>query len=76
MSVCELVKIYYLWRPGRARSLASCADAGSLVNLVDEGDNYLVELAIAGNAEILLKIFNDRSLNSLNYKLNNNQEII
>ena len=38
LSVCELVKIYYLWRP----------------NLVDEGDNYLVELAIAGNAEILI----------------------
>ncbi|MGL5834225.1 MAG: putative toxin-antitoxin system toxin component, PIN family [Waterburya sp.] len=38
LSVCELVKIYYLWRP----------------NLVDEGDNYLVELAIAGNAEILV----------------------
>ena len=38
LSVCELVKIYYLWRP----------------NLVDEGDNYLVELAIAGNAQILV----------------------
>ena len=38
LSVCELVKIYYLWRP----------------NLVDEGDNYLIELAIAGNAEILV----------------------
>lgn len=37
LSVCELVKIYYLWRP----------------NLVDEGDNHLVELAIAGNAQIL-----------------------
>ena len=38
LSVCELIKIYYLWRP----------------NLVDEGDNYLVELAIAGNAQILV----------------------
>ena len=38
LSVCELVKIYYLWRP----------------NLVDEGDNYLVELAIAGNAQVLV----------------------
>ena len=38
LSVCELVKIYYLWRP----------------NLVDENDNYLVELAIAGNADILV----------------------
>lgn len=38
LGICELVKIYYLWRP----------------NLVDEDDNYLVELAIAGNAEILV----------------------
>ena len=38
LSVCEIVKIYYLWRP----------------NLIDESDNYLVELAIAGNAEILV----------------------
>ena len=38
LGVCELVKIYYLWRP----------------NLVDEGDNHLVELAIAGNAQILV----------------------
>jgi len=33
-SVCEWVPIYYLWRP----------------NLSDEGDNFLIELAIAGNA--------------------------
>jgi len=33
-----LVKIYYLWRP----------------NLIDENDNYLVELAIAGNAKVLV----------------------
>lgn len=38
LSTCELVKIYYLWRP----------------NLVDEDDNYLIELAIAGNAKILV----------------------
>lgn len=38
LSVCELVKIYYLWRP----------------NLTDEDDNYLLELAIAGNAEVLV----------------------
>ena len=38
LSVCELVKIYYLWRP----------------NLIDENDNYLVELAIAGNAQIIV----------------------
>lgn len=38
LSVCELVKIYYLWRP----------------NLIDEDDNHLVELAIAGNAKIIV----------------------
>lgn len=34
-SVCEWVPIYYLWRP----------------NLTDESDNFLIELAVAGNAE-------------------------
>ena len=34
MSVCQWVKVYYLWRP----------------NLIDEADNHLIELAIAGNA--------------------------
>lgn len=38
MSVCDWVRIYYLWRP----------------NLVDEGDNHLIELAVAGNAEIIV----------------------
>lgn len=33
-SVCEWVPIYYLWRP----------------NLSDENDNFLIELAVAGNA--------------------------
>jgi uncharacterized protein len=33
-SVCRWVPIYYLWRP----------------NLLDENDNFLVELAVAGNA--------------------------
>ena len=28
-------------------------DAGSLVNLPDEADNHLIELAVAGNAEII-----------------------
>ncbi|MES9903725.1 MAG: putative toxin-antitoxin system toxin component, PIN family [Sedimenticola sp.] len=32
--VCHWVPIYYLWRP----------------NLVDEGDDFLIELALAGNA--------------------------
>jgi putative PIN family toxin of toxin-antitoxin system len=34
LSVCEWVNVYYLWRP----------------NLRDEGDNHLIELAVAGNA--------------------------
>ena len=38
LSVCELVKIYYLWRP----------------NLIDEDDNHIVEIAIAGNAQIIV----------------------
>ncbi len=37
-SVTEWVPIYYLWRP----------------NLLDENDNFLIELAIAGNAEIIV----------------------
>ncbi len=34
LNACEWVNVYYLWRP----------------NLRDEGDNHLIELAIAGNA--------------------------
>lgn len=37
ISVCEWRRIYYLWRP----------------NLKDEADNHLIELAIAGNAQII-----------------------
>jgi putative PIN family toxin of toxin-antitoxin system len=37
INVCEWVQLYYLWRP----------------NLRDEGDNHLIELAIAGNAQVL-----------------------
>jgi len=37
MSVCQWIDIYYLWRP----------------NLKDEADNHLIELAIAGNAQII-----------------------
>jgi len=33
-TICNWVPIYYLWRP----------------NIVDEGDNFLIELALAGNA--------------------------
>jgi putative PIN family toxin of toxin-antitoxin system len=38
MSVCEWIRIYYLWRP----------------NLIDEADNHLIELAIAGNASVIV----------------------
>lgn len=38
MSVSQWVQVYYLWRP----------------NLRDEGDNHLIELAIAGNAEAII----------------------
>jgi len=33
-SVCRWAPIYYLWRP----------------NIIDEGDNFLIEIALAGNA--------------------------
>jgi predicted nucleic acid-binding protein len=38
LSVCEWVKVYYLWRP----------------NLTDEGDNHLIELAIAGSVDAII----------------------
>ena len=37
-SLCHWTPIYYLWRP----------------NLKDEGDNFLVELAVAGNAACIV----------------------
>jgi putative PIN family toxin of toxin-antitoxin system len=38
LSLAEWIKVYYLWRP----------------NLPDEGDNHLIELAIAGAAEAIV----------------------
>lgn len=38
LSVCEWVRVYYLWRP----------------NLPDEADNHLVELAVAGGAAAIV----------------------
>lgn len=38
LSVCTWVPIYYLWRP----------------NLPDEGDNHVVELAVAGGARAIV----------------------
>jgi predicted nucleic acid-binding protein len=37
LSVCEWVQVYFSWRP----------------NLRDEGDNYIVELAVAGGATVV-----------------------
>lgn len=37
LSVSHWISIYYLWRP----------------NLKDEADNHLIELAVAGNAQII-----------------------
>lgn len=37
-SVCEWVHIHFLWRP----------------NLRDEGDNFLIELGVAGNADAIV----------------------
>ncbi|BAC89065.1 putative toxin-antitoxin system toxin component, PIN family [Gloeobacter violaceus] len=37
MSVSKWISIYYLWRP----------------NLKDEADNHLIELAVAGNAQVI-----------------------
>lgn len=37
-NVCNWISIYYLWRP----------------NLKDEGDNFLIELALAGNSGIIV----------------------
>jgi putative PIN family toxin of toxin-antitoxin system len=38
LSVCEWVSVFYLWRP----------------NLPDEGDNHLIELAVAGAAKTIV----------------------
>lgn len=38
LSLCRWTRIYYGWRP----------------NLVDEGDNHLIELAVAGGADCIV----------------------
>ena len=38
LSVCQWINITFLWRP----------------NLPDESDNHLIELAVAGNAELIV----------------------
>ena len=37
-SISKWVSVYYLWRP----------------NLKDEGDNFLIELAVAGNSKLIV----------------------
>ena len=38
LSVCQWTRVYFAWRP----------------NLPDEGDNHLIELAVAGNASVIV----------------------
>jgi len=38
LSVCRWTRVYYLWRP----------------NLPDEADNHVLEIAVAGGAEVLV----------------------
>ncbi len=52
LSVCEWVKVFYLWRP----------------NLPDEADNHLIELALAGGATaIVTRNVRDVSLGELRF---------
>jgi putative PIN family toxin of toxin-antitoxin system len=64
MSVSQWVYIYYLWRP----------------NLKDEADNHLIELAVAGNAQIIathnLKNFQNAELLFPNLSILTPEEII
>jgi len=51
-SVCHWVPIYYLWRP----------------NIIDEADNFLIELALAGNAtHIITNNISDLKNSELNF---------
>ena len=64
LSVSEWTKIYYSWRP----------------NLKDEGDNHLIELAVAGNAKIVatnnLKDFRSLELTFPNLSILKPEQII
>ena len=64
LSICQWVKIYYLWRP----------------NLRDEKDNYLVELAVAGNADVIvthnIKDFQQSRLQFPQIQIKRPQELI
>jgi putative PIN family toxin of toxin-antitoxin system len=64
MSVSQWIYIYYLWRP----------------NLKDEADNHLIELAVAGNAQIIathnIKDFQNAELLFPNLSILKPEEII
>lgn len=64
LSVSEWISIYYLWRP----------------NLKDEADNHLIELAVAGNAQIIatqnIKDFQNSQLLFPNLSILKPEEII
>ncbi|MUG99182.1 putative toxin-antitoxin system toxin component, PIN family [Scytonema sp. UIC 10036] len=64
LSVSEWISIYYLWRP----------------NLKDEADNHLIELAVAGNAQIIatqnIKDFQNSQLLFPNLAILKPEEII
>ncbi|MEH2129622.1 MAG: putative toxin-antitoxin system toxin component, PIN family [Nostoc sp.] len=64
MSVNQWIYIYYLWRP----------------NLKDEADNHLIELAVAGNAQIIathnIKDFQNAELLFPNLSILKPEEII
>ncbi len=64
MNVSQWVYIYYLWRP----------------NLKDEADNHLIELAVAGNAQIIatnnIKDFQNAELLFPNLSILKPEEII
>ncbi|MBE9550044.1 MAG: putative toxin-antitoxin system toxin component, PIN family [Proteobacteria bacterium] len=63
-SVCEWTPIYYLWRP----------------NLIDENDNFLVELALAGNATYIvtnnMRDFNNSELDFPEFTIVKPEEIL
>ena len=51
LAACQWTRIYYAWRP----------------NLRDAGDNHLIELAVAGNAQFLIT-YNLRDFNQAELK--------
>lgn len=64
MNVCHWVRVYYLWRP----------------NLPDEADNHLIELAVAGNAQIIatnnIKDFRRSQLKFPQFKILKPEEVL